>query len=290
MAKQGFISWSGDESRKIAEQLQKLFGHVLAAPQMFVASKDLKAGEVWFTEIAHRLDACDVGVIVVTPQNVTKPWLHFESGAIAKRVGRSAAIPLLCGVSTGDLSGTPLAQLQAITTTETDVRELCNRLNELLELGLPDSHLSEAFPVWWGMLSAGIDNPDLWKGTKKGPHTPSTSDLSVQISQLSAAVAELGELVRHQAITTPSFLADETAARLRAMDAEWYTNTSDRSLTHSERLSRALRNSPALSAADNQRLTRQRQAFEAIEKAAEQALENKRRSANPKHDDVPSLD
>ena len=46
MTKSGFISWSGDESRLIAENLKQLFGFVLASPQLFVASKDLKAGDV----------------------------------------------------------------------------------------------------------------------------------------------------------------------------------------------------------------------------------------------------
>lgn len=196
MAKQGFISWSGEGSRKIAEQLQKLFAHVLAAPTMFVASKDLKAGEVWFTEIANRLDLCDVGVIVVTPENLTKPWLHFEAGAIAKRVGRAAAIPLLCGVSTGQLSGTPLAQLQAITTSEDDIRGLCHRLNELLELNLTETHISEGFPVWWERLGSGVHDPKAWKTSAGIPREPTLSDLTVQLSQLSAGLAELTEHVR----------------------------------------------------------------------------------------------
>lgn len=198
MPKQGFISWSGDESREVAEQLQKLFAHTLAAPKLFVASKDLKAGEVWFTEIAQRLEDCDVGVIVVTKQNLAKPWLHFEAGAIAKRVGRSAAIPLLCGVSTGELSGTPLAQLQAITTSESDVRKLCFRLNELLELELTDDHINESFPVWWDKLKIGIDNPEIWQGQKQPKAQPTIADLSVQVTQLAASVAGIADSLSRQ--------------------------------------------------------------------------------------------
>ncbi|MFJ6025127.1 TIR domain-containing protein [Brevundimonas sp. NPDC092305] len=193
MPKSGFISWSGDESRTIAENLKQLFGFVLASPQLFVASKDLKAGDVWFTEIAAQLDACDVGVIVVTPQNLTRPWLHFEAGAIAKRVGRSAAIPLLCGVSTGELANTPLAQLQALSTSHVDIQALCHRLNELLELGLQESHIDTAFPVWWERFEGGINNPDLWKGVKKERSSPTTADLSVQLTQIASALSDISD-------------------------------------------------------------------------------------------------
>jgi len=193
MAKSGFISWSGDESRTIAEHLKELFSFVLASPQLFVASKDLKAGDVWFTEIASRLDACDVGVIVVTPQNLSRPWLHFEAGAIAKRVGRSAAIPLLCGVSTGDLANTPLAQLQALTTSDTDIQKLCHRLNELLELGLEAAYIDTAFPMWWEKYHGGINNADLWKGTTKEKLPPTTADLSVQLTQIASALSDISD-------------------------------------------------------------------------------------------------
>lgn len=193
MAKQGFISWSGEESRGIAEQLKDLFGLVLPAPQLFVASRDIKAGEVWFTEIAQRLEACDVGVIVVTPQNLNKPWLYFEAGALAKKVGRSATIPLLCGVSVGDLANTPLASLQSLTTSEADIMELCGRLNEVLDLGLAASHIDRAFPKWWADFADKIDNPEIWKGSKKEGRQPTTADLSVQITQVASALADLSD-------------------------------------------------------------------------------------------------
>lgn len=195
MSKQGFISWSGDESRKIAEALQEFFSFVLPNPSLFVASKDLQAGEVWFTEIAERLDACDVGVIVVTPQNIARPWLHFEAGAISKRVGRSAAIPLLCGVANGELAGTPLAQLQALTVTRENVRKLTSRLNDLLELGVTESHIDNTFRVWWDHYKDKIANPDLWKGSSPKKAAPTIADLSVQMAQISAALADLTDRV-----------------------------------------------------------------------------------------------
>lgn len=195
MPKQGFISWSGDESRSVAEALKDFFAVVLPNPTLFVASKDLQAGEVWFTEIAEKLEACDIGVIVVTPQNINKPWLHFEAGALSKRVGRSAAIPLLCGVANGELAGTPLAQLQALTVSEANMRKLTSRLNDLLELGVSEGHIDSTFPVWWERYSNRIADPEIWKGTSPKKAAPTTADLSVQISQVAAAISDLTERV-----------------------------------------------------------------------------------------------
>jgi hypothetical protein len=195
VAKQGFISWSGDESRLIAEALKEFFSFALPNPTLFVASRDLQAGEVWFTEIADRLDACDIGGIVVTPQNINKPWLHFEAGAISKRVGRSAAIPLLCGVANGELAGTPLAQLQALTVSELNMRKLTSRLNDLLELGVSESHIDSTFPVWWERYSGRISNPDLWKGAVAKKAAPTIADLSVQMAQVAAAISDLTDRV-----------------------------------------------------------------------------------------------
>lgn len=195
MSKSVFISWSGDEARTIAESLQKFLKFVLANPPSFVASKDIKAGEVWFTEIAAQLDACDVGVIVVTPQSRLKPWLHFEAGAIAKRVGRSAAIPLLCGLAIGDLAGTPLAQLQALTMDRAGILKLCSRLNQLLEANLTEAFIIEAFDNFWPTYEGQLTDPAIWSGVEPQAHVPTTADLSVQLSQLSASISQLAERV-----------------------------------------------------------------------------------------------
>ena len=48
---EAFISWSGQEARTIAERIRPLFKKVLPNPTLFVASEDLKAGDVWFTKI-----------------------------------------------------------------------------------------------------------------------------------------------------------------------------------------------------------------------------------------------
>lgn len=195
MAKEGFISWSGPESQKIAENLRDFMKYVLANPTLFVASKDLKGGEIWFTKISARLDACDVGVIVVTPQNKIKPWLHFEAGAIAKKVGQSAAIPLLCGTPIGDLSGTPLAQMQALEMGRSGLRELCTRLNDLLELGLAEADVDTTFAMWWTKYETLLTHPSLWEGDAKPRKTPTTSDLSVQLTQISTTLSGLVDRV-----------------------------------------------------------------------------------------------
>lgn len=196
MPKQGFISWSGEEARTLAERLQQFLRHVLANPTLFVASKDIAPGASWFSVISEQLDLCDVGVIIVTPQNKERPWLHFEAGAIAKRVGSGAAIPLLCGVAKGELSGTALAQLQALDMNAEDLRKLCGRLNDLLGQGLEPSHIDEAFEMWWAKFESLLVDPSLWGTVAPTTKEPTIADVSVQLNQINTAISQIADRLK----------------------------------------------------------------------------------------------
>jgi hypothetical protein len=58
---------------------------------------DIRAGTTWFGEIQERLNASKYGIIVVTTENLGKPWLNFEAGSLSKTLGedRTLVTPLL---------------------------------------------------------------------------------------------------------------------------------------------------------------------------------------------------
>src|SRR3954469_25409728 len=107
-----FISWSGDQSRRIAEGLHQLIPDVFQDVATFVSSNDIDAGSTWSTKILVELGVTEFGIICLTPDNLMKPWIHFEAGALAKRVmDKAKVVPYLWNLSSTDVAP-PLSLFQ----------------------------------------------------------------------------------------------------------------------------------------------------------------------------------
>src|SRR5579871_6874540 len=110
-----FISWSGARSKAVAAALTEWLPGCVQRVQPFM-SKDIDAGRAWSKEIADALAESKVGIIVVTPDNHDKPWLHFEAGALAKTLwvdDNTRVIPYLVGLEPHDIPKGPLNTFQA---------------------------------------------------------------------------------------------------------------------------------------------------------------------------------
>jgi hypothetical protein len=60
-----FVSWHGEVSRRVAEGLRGWLPCVMQGLSVFVSSKDIQKGDVWFGEISSRLNSSTVGVLCV---------------------------------------------------------------------------------------------------------------------------------------------------------------------------------------------------------------------------------
>lgn len=108
-SKKIFISWSGDNSKEIARTLkvaleQKIFAG--SGLECFVSDEEIKAGEDWWAKIKKELRSCNIGLAVITKENIHAPWLYFETGVIVAREKR--LIPLLFNCDYRLLEHTPL--------------------------------------------------------------------------------------------------------------------------------------------------------------------------------------
>ena len=92
-----FISWSGGTSRAVAEVLHWWLPRVIQGVRPFVSAKDIDKGANWTVELARELEDAAFGIICLTPDNLTSPWLHYEAGAITRSVD-SRVCPLLYGL------------------------------------------------------------------------------------------------------------------------------------------------------------------------------------------------
>jgi TIR domain len=110
-----FISWSGERSRKIAELLRHwlpIVNHSIPSP--YVSADAIGKGVRWASDLATELEASNFGLLCLTPENLSAPWLHFEAGALSK-LGQARVAPILFQLRPDAIQGGPLGQFQATT-------------------------------------------------------------------------------------------------------------------------------------------------------------------------------
>lgn len=144
-----FISWSGDRSKKVAELLDDWIQCVIQAVNPWMSSKDIDRGALWFTEITDQLANTNIGIVCLTKENKNKPWILFESGALAKGLSSNRVCTFLVDLSVTDLEN-PLSQFNHTFPTRDSVWELVRTINlTLKENSLKESILSKVFETYW---------------------------------------------------------------------------------------------------------------------------------------------
>lgn len=144
-----FISWSGARSRFIAETLRTWLKDVMQVLEPWVSTEDIRQGARWNLEVARKLEEAKFGIICLTRENLSEPWILFEAGALAKTLDKSLVCPYLFDLKPTELKG-PLIQFQAARAIESDTRKLVHSLNKALgENILPHEQVDRAFTKWW---------------------------------------------------------------------------------------------------------------------------------------------
>lgn len=144
-----FISWSGERSKKVAELLDDWIQCVIQAVNPWMSSKDIDRGALWFTEINDQLANTSIGIVCLTKENRNKPWILFESGALAKGLTSNRVCTFLIDLSPTDLEN-PLAQFNHTFPVRESVWELVRTINiSLKENALKESVLEKVFETYW---------------------------------------------------------------------------------------------------------------------------------------------
>ena len=151
-----FISWSGDLSRELAEALRDWLPAVLQSVKPFFTPNDIEKGARWAKDIAQELQSSAIGIFCLTKENLTKPWIMFEAGALSKQLDSSTVCPVLFGVESADLEG-PLVQFQASPFSEVEMKKLIRTINAgLADQRLDDAVLNSVFEMWWPKLNEKV--------------------------------------------------------------------------------------------------------------------------------------
>jgi len=152
-----FISWSGNNSKKLGETLRDWLPSVLQVVKPYFTPSDTEKGTRWNSEIAKELESSEVGILCVTRDNLHSDWVMFEAGALSKSIDKAHVCPVLFGIHNTDLTG-PLKQFQTTEFDKEDFKKLVSVINNKLgENKLTVKVLDSVFEKWWPELKTKID-------------------------------------------------------------------------------------------------------------------------------------
>ena len=151
-----FISWSGERSQKVAIALDEWLRCVIQAAEPWM-SGHIDPGSIWFSEISNKLQDSSVGIICLTAENLNKPWILFEAGALAKGLNSNRVCTLLIDLQPEDVQA-PLAQFNHTLPNQKGIFRLLNTLNNAQgDLALEPGILEKVFKTYWPELKKNIE-------------------------------------------------------------------------------------------------------------------------------------
>lgn len=212
-----FISWSGDRSKAVAEVLDEWLQCVLQAIDPWMSSKDIDRGSLWFSELSDQLADTKLGIVCLTQDNKSKPWILFEAGALAKGLSSSRVCTFLIDLEPTDV-GNPLAQFNHTHNDRDGVFELLRTINSSLgEKALKEKVLEKVFDTYWPQFEEGF-NAALENNPPSGPvekrtEKNMTMEILTEVRRLSRRVRDI-ELSKRPDPVDP-FAAPEERIRAR---------------------------------------------------------------------------
>lgn len=187
-----FISWSGDLSRAIAQELRSWLPYNLDRLDLWMSSEDLAEGKRWSMELFEKLGRSHFGILVVTPDSMLSPWMMFEAGALSKDLTIGRVLPYLVGVRPSELEG-PLRSFQSVSADEQGTLRLLKAINDASGIGAAEEILHDRFKLYWPRFSDFLASINL-DDSSKGSSDPLLSNGTV--SRLEAQLAEMTNMIR----------------------------------------------------------------------------------------------
>lgn len=153
-----FISWSGERSNKIAKVLFEYFSENLQLTKPWMSS-NIEKGKKWHSEISGELSNSNFGLIILTPENLTSPWILFEAGALSK-LDSGRVFTVLFDLKHNDVKP-PLSQFQHTLFRMEDFKSLVFEINKCClienENQINNQTLQRIFEKSWSSLESEIN-------------------------------------------------------------------------------------------------------------------------------------
>ncbi|MCU1240996.1 MAG: hypothetical protein JWO71_1722 [Candidatus Acidoferrum typicum] len=158
-----FLSWSGALSQKVALAFREWLPSVIQSLEPYVSSEDIDKGSRWSAELAQELDKSRYGIICLTKENVSKPWINFEAGALSRSIEKTTLVafspavsPFLFDLKSSELEG-PFTQFQYVVNERDDIYKLVSSINGKVDVNqLSAEMIDKAFEKWWPELQTAL--------------------------------------------------------------------------------------------------------------------------------------
>jgi hypothetical protein len=154
-----FISWSGARSKMAAEALREWLRLVLQRATPWMSDADIDKGSRGLEEVGRALEGMKVGIICLTPENLTEPWILYEAGALSKTLDAKTRVCtyLLGGLQWQDVKP-PLGLFQATAAVQEDTRKLVHTVNKVLDgPAVADDDLDSVFDGMWPKMKKRLE-------------------------------------------------------------------------------------------------------------------------------------
>ena len=116
---------------------------IIQSVDVFFSPEDIEKGDNWDKTISSELSECKYGIICLTSDNTSAPWINFEAGAIAKSLD-SKVTALMVNIKPSDIKG-PLSRYQATRFERADFFQLIESINKALDTPLDSKVLENTF-------------------------------------------------------------------------------------------------------------------------------------------------
>lgn len=152
-----FISWSGEKSRIIANELSLWLRDVIQVLRPFMSQHDIEKGLNWSEELDKRLRDDSMALIILTPDNLNSPWINYEAGAVHKGINSNKVATILIDIDYSDLPST-LSRFNGTLFQKEEIFSLLKSINkELIEGALEESALARSFNSHWNKLESAYN-------------------------------------------------------------------------------------------------------------------------------------
>lgn len=191
-----FISWSGPQSKWVAEALRKWLPRIVQSAKPWMSDADIEKGTRGLNEVSSGLQGMKVGVVCLTPENMDAPWILYEAGALSKSIDQTRLCTyLLGGLQSQDVKP-PLSMFQWTNPDKQDTQKLVRTINKAVsDKPVPEVDLDYLFDLVWPDLESTLKTlPSSRVATPKR----STDDMVAELLEIARGEVNYREAIQGQ--------------------------------------------------------------------------------------------
>lgn len=212
-----FVSWSGKAAKELASAVSHSLELIVPEISCFVSADEIEKGARWSNEIARELESSNYGLLILTKENLSAPWVFFEAGALSKSLEKGRVTPVLFGVDVADISSTPLSQFQCTFYRERDMSVLCVDLAKACA-GKDVGRTISYFEKFWPDLDRSVQTilrDNKIPATSEDPKEIVLRDILNSLRQLNARTADPSRMIPVEHLARSLIMAKDEGSVVR---------------------------------------------------------------------------